>query len=156
MFGIESADYQMFLKPWIVFMRNNGYLSAFKHQFSDYSPLYLYYLCAIAYFKLNPLIWIKLLSVAFDFITAFYIRRIVLLKFPDKPRIADVSYFLALFIPTILSNSALWGQCDSIYSCFLLLTVFYLSSGKKVKALIFYGIAFSLKLQSILDRKSVV
>lgn len=148
-FELESGDYTDFLKPWILFLQDNGYLAAFKFQFADYTPLYLYYLTAIAYFKLEPLIWIKLLSVVFDFIIAIYVRRIILLRFKDNTILADAAYILALFIPTILLNGGFWGQCDSVYSCFLLMTVFYLFKEDKIKALICFGIAFSLKLQSI-------
>ena len=148
LFGWETGDYG-FLKTWSSFLGDNGYLSAFQHAFSDYTPLYLYYLAIIAYFNANLLLWAKLLSVVFDFIIAVYIHRIMAIHYKNRPFIADASYILVLFIPTILLNGSMWGQCDSIYSCFMLMSVFYLLTDKKIKALMCFGAAFSLKLQSI-------
>ena len=43
----------------------------------------------------------------------------------------------------------MWGQCDSIYTSFLLATLYFLLSGRKVWAVIAFGLALSFKLQAM-------
>ena len=54
-----------------------------------------------------------------------------------------------LFAPTVLINGALWGQCDSIYTAFLIAFLYFLLSGRTTLAFCAYGLAFSFKLQAI-------
>ena len=52
-------------------------------------------------------------------------------------------------IPTVVINSAFWGQCDSMYSFFCLVTLFCLYKEKYVWAFVCLGLAFACKLQTI-------
>ena len=46
-------------------------------------------------------------------------------------------------------NSSLWGQCDSIYTSFVILSLYSAIKNKWLKSFIFLGVAFAFKLQSI-------
>jgi Gpi18-like mannosyltransferase len=46
-------------------------------------------------------------------------------------------------------NSAYWGQCDAIYTTFLLFSIYFLLKDKPIWGMIMYGIGFSFKLQAI-------
>ena len=52
-------------------------------------------------------------------------------------------------MPTAFSNSALWGQCDSIYTAFVVFTLYFMLEEKYNLAFIMYGFALTFKLQAI-------
>ncbi|MBR1470024.1 MAG: DUF2029 domain-containing protein, partial [Lachnospiraceae bacterium] len=54
-----------------------------------------------------------------------------------------------LFLPTVVMNSSMWGQCDSIYSSFCILALIFLLKKSYRRAYIMLGIAFSFKLQTV-------
>jgi Gpi18-like mannosyltransferase len=54
-----------------------------------------------------------------------------------------------LFLPTVLLNSAFWGQSDSIYTAFVLLCILFLIKEKYPLAFIFFSVALAFKLQAI-------
>jgi Gpi18-like mannosyltransferase len=54
-----------------------------------------------------------------------------------------------LFAPTVVVNSAAWGQCDSIYAAFCLGSLYFLLRNKPWWAATFFGVALSFKLQAI-------
>ncbi|OGO65666.1 MAG: hypothetical protein A2030_00020 [Chloroflexi bacterium RBG_19FT_COMBO_50_10] len=59
------------------------------------------------------------------------------------------AYFAVLFAPTIVLNSALWGQCDSIFTAFLLMCVYFLLTDDGAYAGLAFGAALAFKLQAI-------
>jgi len=139
----ESGDYIIFLKPWIDNFRN----SAFNEYQGDYMPAYLYILLGIS--KLPPqidLLVIKLISIVFDFVCATTIYHI---GAKESTTVAVIGYILASLFPTFVLNSSMWGQCDSIYSSFCLLSFLFALNGKQKMSVLFSGISFALKLQSI-------
>ncbi len=52
-------------------------------------------------------------------------------------------------LPTVFLNSAHWGQADSIYTTFILISLYYLLKKKYLPSFIFLGISFAFKLQFI-------
>jgi Gpi18-like mannosyltransferase len=146
----RSYDYMSFLDPWYEFIQKNGGLSALKHSFSDYTPAYLYWLviASTALSWLPKLFSIKLFAIAVDFVCGFFVYHLVKLRYPtgNRPLFA---FFALLFAPTIWLNSALWGQCDVLYTTGLVACLYFLCIDRKILALIAYGISFSFKLQSI-------
>jgi Gpi18-like mannosyltransferase len=95
-----------------------------------------------------PIAAIKLPSIVFDFLSAYLIFRIVRLKYPHSPA-PIFAYLIVLFAPTIVLNSALWGQSDSIYTAFLLMCVYFLLTDNGSYAGLAYGVALAFKLQAI-------
>lgn len=109
-------------------------------------------LAFLTYLPISPLISIKLVSVIFDFVCAIAVAKIALYVFKDnkhKNAIALLVYSATLFLPTVFLNSSGWGQADSIYTAFILLSLLYLIKQKYIKAFVFLGIAFAFKLQFI-------
>lgn len=54
-----------------------------------------------------------------------------------------------LFLPTGVMNGALWGQCDVMYTCGFLASLFYLLERRPVAALVAFGFSCALKPQAI-------
>jgi Gpi18-like mannosyltransferase len=91
---------------------------------------------------------IKLISIFADLINAVLVFRLVRLQFPTgwKPYLAAG---LFLVLPTLLFNSAVWGQADAIYTLFLLACLYFLMNDRPLWGMIFFGIAFAFKAQAI-------
>jgi Gpi18-like mannosyltransferase len=49
----------------------------------------------------------------------------------------------------MVANSAVWGQCDSIYLSFELAAVYYIMKKAPVRAVVSVGLAFAFKIQTV-------
>ncbi len=134
--------------PGITRIQTEGF-SALGKVFSDYTPLYLgsLYLVSVLFPGITPVTAIKLPSILCDLVCAFYIYRIVRLKY-GSGMAAGLASLLVLFAPTVVINGAAWGQIESIYTAALLACVYYLLKKKNWAACIAFGLALSIKLQS--------
>jgi Gpi18-like mannosyltransferase len=89
-----------------------------------------------------------MISVSMDLINAFIIYKIVQFKY----RSGLIPFWAAgifLCLPTILVNSALWGQCDSLYTGFLLLTLYFLIKEQPFPGMLAFSVSFAFKAQAI-------
>ena len=147
----KSGDYVYSLKPWTDYLEAHGGFLGLKSLESNYNMPYLYILAFITYLPASNLAKIKLVSIIFDFITAFLVMIIVkkINKTAKSSLIPYLAYAFTLFIPTIVLNGTVWGQCDIIYTCFILLSIYFILEKKYVGTLIAYGIALAFKLQAI-------
>jgi Gpi18-like mannosyltransferase len=144
----KSIDYQIFISHWYDFIKSHGGFRALKYDFANYTPPYLYLLTLATYFPLPKLYAIKIISMAFDPILALTVYCAVKNKY--QPSILPVLSFIAvLFAPTVILNSALWGQCDAIFTSALLASLYFLLQKKNLSAMLFYSLAFSFKLQAV-------
>jgi Gpi18-like mannosyltransferase len=144
----QSGDYTVFLNPWIHFITEHGYFSSLKYNFNNYSPAYIYILILIAKTGLNSLYLIKLVSIIFEFILAFYVGKILFLKHNNKI-VFLISAAILPLIPTILINSSFWGQCDVIYATFVTAGVFYSLVNRQLLSVIMLSIGIAFKIQAI-------
>ena len=144
----QTIDYLYFLSKWYDFISNNGFFRSFKYKFSNYTPLYLHLIAICTNIPISRLLSIKLISIVFDFITALFVFKIVKNKY-NNFFYSITAFVIILFLPTVILNGALWGQCDIIYSCMVIIAVYYVMKKKYNLAFIFYGISFALKVQSI-------
>ncbi|BAB76047.1 hypothetical protein ACN23B_21830 [Anabaena sp. FACHB-709] len=146
----RSSDYTSFLAPWYDFIANNGGFSALKHGFADYTPPYLYWIvfAATLLSGLPKIFSIKLFAMFVDFVCAFFTYKIVKLKYPQgrQPIFAFITVILS---PVVIYNSAIWGQCDSIYTTGLIACIYFLCIKKEIPALVSFGIGLSFKLQAM-------
>lgn len=145
-FQIEGPDYCNFLSNWWQNINENGQILTLKHQIGDYTPPYNFILVLGTYLTNNSLIYIKVVSCIFDFLLALF-SCLLMKSFLKKDY---YKYFLLiLFIPGVILNSAVLGQCDAIYTAFLIMFTYFICTDKKELGLIAYGIALSFKLQTI-------
>lgn len=148
LFGYVSDDMMTCLLPWSEFIRAHGGLPALGHQIGNYPPFFYYLLTIASYLPLPRVHAIKALSVVFDYVMAGYVLGIVRQRYPTglKPVAAGLA---TLFLPTVVLNSSVWGQCDAMYTAGLMACVYYLLRRQHVWALLAYGLACSLKPQAL-------
>ncbi|MDZ7959379.1 MAG: hypothetical protein RMY34_16090 [Aulosira sp. DedQUE10] len=146
----KSVDYKYFLAPWYDFIASHGGFSALKYGFADYTPPYLYWILIAATLLsgLPKILAIKLFAMSIDFVCAFLTYKIVRLKYPQG-RMAIFAFLAVILSPTVIYNSALWGQCDGIYTTGLIACVYFLSIHKQIPALVSFGVALSFKFQAM-------
>jgi len=146
----QSHDMQDFLLQWYDYIVTHGRFAALSDNFYNYTPPYIYMMTAVSYLDgvFSRVTLIKSISILFDGLSAFLIYKIVLLVRPDR-RLAILAAALFLNLPTVILNGAVWGQCDVIYTTFLLAFAYYLIRGFPFQAMLVYAIALSLKVQAI-------
>lgn len=151
--GWMSGDLQSFLIPWSTYLEeHNGFAGIASGPIDcNYPVTYQYILAFLTYLPGSSLAKIKVVSVIFDFVSATFIMLIVreVNGYEKKSLIPILAYALALLIPTPILNSAAWGQCDSIYSAFLLISLYFLIREKYPLAFIAFSLAFAFKLQAL-------
>lgn len=145
-FEVMTTDMYSFLMPWVEHFKNNGGIDALSQQVGDYNILYQSILALASYLPYRTIVLVKWISIIFDFVLAFFTGLVVKKWISEKLFIT--AYAVVLFWPTVVINSAYWGQCDSAYVCFLLMSLFFLYEGKHIRAFALLGIAFGFKLQS--------
>lgn len=151
-----SDDMQRFLIPWFQVIKANGGFSALKQQVGDYGLLYQTIIAAFSYSDVKPVYLYKGLSVFFDFLLAgtitYFISKTEMRKLHHNglKNKTPIIYACVLLLPTVIMNSAFWGQCDSIYTFFLLWSLWFLFKEKYNLSLLFLGCSFAFKLQCIL------
>ncbi len=148
LFPFESNDYTAFFARWYDFIKANGGLPALRYQFADYNVPYLYLIALLTYLPVPVLAGIKVISVLFDLLLAFFTYKLVALKYPAgwKPFVASATVVL---LPTVVTNSAMWGQCDSIYASLGLGGVYFALRSRPYLACVFFGLSLAFKLQPI-------
>ncbi|MFH1676562.1 MAG: hypothetical protein ABIC40_06010 [bacterium] len=145
---VESGDWERHLGPWYDFINSHGGFQALKFDFSNYPPAYLYLILVATWLPVPKLYALKLMSIIFDFVLAAFAYRAVKFKYPVGAWAAS-AFAIVFLLPTVMIDSAVWAQCDSIYVSFLLGCVYYLMKKKPIEAMIVFGLAFSFKLQAI-------
>lgn len=145
--GTKTWDYENFLKDWFAELQEGG-MAALGNKIGDYTPAYLYFMALAAKLPFSDITSIKLITFVFDYLTAFSFFIFTYRRFGSVAK-GTLAWSGALFLPSLLCNGALWGQCDIIFTSFLLLS--FLSVNRKHPALscVFAGVAFSFKLQAV-------
>lgn len=146
-FPHASSDYYEFLQGWFNTIRFNGGFAAVGQNFGDYTPPYYYILALLSYIPGRDLYLIKAFSCLTDVLMAYGVLRIVRLKYDEFW--GEIAYAITLFLPSVVINSSVWAQCDSIYTALLLACLYYLLTDRPNRAVLAYSIAFTFKLQSI-------
>lgn len=142
-----SKDMTTFLLNWYQQVRDEGQLLALNHQVGNYSIAYQTLIALLTYLPIPALTAIKLSSSLGDVLLA--ISTALIVQHIRKDRlISAIAYSVTLNFPVVLLNSAMWGQCDSIFSAFCLLTLLFLLKKKPIPAFIAYGLACAFKLQA--------
>lgn len=145
----KSDDYISFLKGWFDFFRQNGF-AGLKNYPGDYNAPYMTIMALLSYIPIKDLYLIKGVSIVFDIVLAVSAALLVKeLVSKDKKWLSILTYIIVLFLPQVILNGSFWGQCDSMYTSFCILALYFLVKEKYIKSFIFLGLAFAFKLQFI-------
>ncbi len=150
-YQIVTSDYTYFTRLWFEALQNNSGLTAFAYPFSNYAPSYLYAIKVLTVIPVSSLYSLKTLSVVGDILLAIVATKILLRSSFRRAGAMQTPMLFALFfaIPTVMINSALWGQSDVLYTLPLLLSLYFLLEDRPFPTALWFGVAFAVKLQAI-------
>ncbi|MGI6707065.1 MAG: glycosyltransferase family 39 protein [Clostridia bacterium] len=144
-------------KSWAIHAAEKNLFGFYSGEiFADYPPGYIYILYGLgqlrALFSLDyhsPLfnLLIKLPSILTDIGTS-----IIIFQMAGKRLGKRAAFLLAglyAFNPAVLVNASLWGQGDSFFTFFALLSMIFLIREKIGKASVFYAVSFLIKPQAV-------
>jgi Gpi18-like mannosyltransferase len=149
LFPFESDDLRSYI-IWVQYIHDNGGFKALGDPFYNYNPPYLYLLALASYLpKWIPDGYIvKIVSLPFEIITALFAAKI-LIKSGASNKVALLGYCILLVLPTVLLNGSFWGQCDSIFTCFIVISIYYLITNRPTASIMAFAISVALKLQAM-------
>ena len=144
-----SNDADVFLLQWYDTVQENGGIRSLKQQVGDYTIIYQFFIALFTYLPLEPLLNYKILSCIFDIFLAGA-GGLLIWKITKRNRWKMFAAVTGLFLsPLVILNSSCWGQCDSIYTFFCILTLYLMLEEHYRLAFCMYGLAFAFKLQAI-------
>ena len=145
LFDFVSGDYYYFLAPWYEQIAAEG----IGEQVGNYNLAYQLIILLLTKLPISSLYAYKLLSCLFDLVLAGAAGYLVLLLSGKRWDRALLAASLVLLSPPVIMNSALWAQCDSIFTAFLLLALVALVRERYVAFPILFGLSLAFKLQAI-------
>lgn len=148
----ESGDYRSCLSIWTEELSGGKGLRALADYNGDYNMPYITVLLLLTYLPFEPIICIKSVSILFDFVCAFAGAALAVICAKNAKRrelIFGIAYSLIFLSPIAVLNSGWWGQCDSIYVGFIILSAVCLLKEKPSLCMIFMGCALAFKLQTV-------
>ncbi len=158
LYGIVSGDYKNAFADWMKECHAAGgfaYLGI-KPGVSDastfdYNCMFQYIIVILHYIgrSIDDMVLVKTVSVIFDYVCAVTILRIAYEVTEGDLVRSMMAYGAVMFLPTVVLNSAAWGQNDSIYAAFILLSLYHLMKGHDQRTFIYFAIAYSFKQQAI-------
>lgn len=142
-----GGDMTGYFIPWHEAFSKSGF-AGLKEQVGDYNIPYQVVVWLMTLVPIKPMYMYKLLSGSFDFLMAFTGSRIIQ-KVTERKTLAVTAYVILLFLPEVVFNSSYLGQCDAIWTSFVLLSILFLMKEKYFISFIFLGCAFAFKLQFV-------
>ncbi len=146
----ETLDYQDWIRVWIQSLRDNGPWKGLGQEIwsCNYNVPYLYFLSLISLSGVHDLLLVKLLSIFFDVVMAWAVMRLVGVLTGNPVR-KLFAFVLVLWLPSVVLNGALWGQCDVIYASFAVLAVYFALDERPALSVVSIALSVSFKLQGI-------
>ncbi len=148
LFPAETSDFTDFLLPWTERLRSLGGFRGLGREIGNYNVPYMVFLAFFSYFRIPALYLIKLASLLFELLQAAVLALLVRRLGGGKAR-TSVCFVLTLALPTVFLNSAVWGQCDSVYVSLALLGFYLCLAEKPGWGMAALGISFAFKLQAV-------
>ena len=147
-FDYKTLDYINFLSRWVEFFRQYGGFRALKYPVGNYNIPYLYFLALFSVLPMDDLFLIKVLSCLGDVLLAWAVLLLCSRFTKSRSRLL-AAFFTTLFLPTVFLNSAVWGQCDSLYAAPLLLGIYCALAERPSLSVVLAAVAFGFKLQAV-------
>lgn len=128
-----------------------------KDYFSDYPPLYLYVLYFLGLIKHtfgilsgspSHLLLMKSPAILADLLIGYVIYKIGNKRVGLSSALCLSALFL--FQPAVLINSAVWGQVDSLFTLFLIMSCLFLEHQNLFPAMLFFALGTLMKPQMLI------
>ena len=149
-----SGDMKAYLISWYYQILDYHGFPSLAYKIGNYNIPYHFLMCIAAQFQGEAVYLIKYISIIFDYVLAFagalVVREAVPVYRKDRDLLTFAAFFTILALPTVFINSAIWGQCDAIFTSFLILSIWGFLKNKPALGMIFYGLSLCFKLQAIL------
>ncbi|HET7398570.1 MAG TPA: hypothetical protein VFJ94_08605, partial [Intrasporangium sp.] len=117
----ESPDYRFYLSKWYAHLQQQGF-TGFAQAFAEYNPPYLYLLYLVSLLGPPAIVAVKVVSALGDLSLAVGVLAVVRQAGRSR-RVAVAAALTVLVVPTVVLNSAFWGQCDALHTSLLLWTL---------------------------------
>ncbi len=148
--AVITSDLDFHVLQWYAKLQKQGPLIGLGRSFYNYTPPYLYLLALATLTSgwLSAVSAVKLISMGFDVYCSIIIFKLVRMKCQKGyiPFLAAAVFFAA---PTVVANSAVWGQADSIHTALLLTCIYFLLLDKSLGAVVFFAFGLAFKPQAI-------
>lgn len=147
LFPLVSADYSGFLEPWMEQIQSLGAWKSLGVEISNYPVAYMYLMSLVSGAS-DTMVALKMISVVFDYAASVAMFLLVLNR-TESIRKAILGMAIVILCPTVIIDGAYWCQCDIIYACFILFALYFFFKDKDIICMLFLGLAFSFKLQTV-------
>ena len=145
-----SADFQNCLDSWYQEIVGAGPgIDSLLAYTGDYAIPYAFLIWLLSKLPIPFLYSVKMVNVVFDYGLAFLVGLITRYFKPENKNMFCWGYCVTLLLPNVFMNSSFWGQCDVIYTFFLLAALLCCLQKKYLPMMLLLGLAFSFKLQAI-------
>ncbi len=148
LFFWENADVRIGFAAWARELGDFSGMARF-YEFSDYAPGFLYFLAFVAKHQLPVGLAVKSLMTLVDLLIAAGIALCAREFTGTQSRLPVAAFGAAFLAPSLIVNSAMWGQIDAIYTVFIVFAVYELLRNRTTLAILYWGTALAFKLQSV-------
>lgn len=147
---------------WIEQIKNLGFSNFYKAN-ADYSTFYLFILALFSLlpggkiislnnytpYAVNYLYYLKTILFMADFFIAIGIYKII--KYITNSSIkATIGYIIFICLPVQYIDSAIWGNCDSLYVVFIIWSLYFILKRKDFLAYLMFGFSIIIKINGII------
>lgn len=143
-----SGDMEKCLLVWFKKMSKRGGLKALKKPVGNYNIPYQAIIALFTYLPFKPEYMYKALSVVFDYLMGWTVAQLIY-DLTRERVLQVIGYVATVALPIVVLNSAAWGQCDSIYTFFCVLSLLLLLRERYLLCFMAFGAAFAFKLQAV-------
>lgn len=143
-----SGDYYWCLADWVEIYRTMPIKDCFVKQVGNYPPVYNYFLIIFSRIPISDLYLIKTLSFYFEVATAIVVMRLIADVRREESNPIDLAITLLLVIP--LFNSSQWAQCDTMYTFFVVLGIYFAIHHRSIQCFVMMGLGLAMKMQTLL------
>jgi Gpi18-like mannosyltransferase len=147
-FDFHSGDLYDCLMRWCDKIEKMGLANALRTGDINYNTPYLYLLWLATKLPFHRALFLKVVAIGSDYLCAAAVAAIVLRIHRSRLR-AAVAAFALLVTPTVVFNSAMWGQCDMIYTSLLMVALAAALKGRLDVSTALFALAFAIKLQAL-------
>ncbi|GAA0233647.1 hypothetical protein [Cryptosporangium japonicum] len=134
-----TGDMEIFFQ-WYAHLERNGPGSPV----GNYNAPFLYLLLLAGWLPGELLYNLKAIFVVFDVVLSWYVFRLVGLRYAGW-RVPAAAALIVAFLPTVVINASMYGQCDSIWASFAVGALYHLLRGSHWIAVSFCALAYAFK-----------